>query len=271
MSRLRPSPFGAARRVAVVSPHLDDAALSLGATIARATAAGAEVVVVTVLAGDPASSDPAGRWDARCGFASAADAAVRRRREDAQACELLGARPLWLPFADEQYAPPDPVAVADALAVAVADAEAVLVPGWPLTHDDHAWLTRLASAHLDHERLGFYLEQPYGVNEALGRGYSHRPLVAAAATARRTAAGRRPEAVPFPATGAARAIHVRPTAAESRLKRRALECYASQLRGLGRHVLTRIRVHEVVAGGEALALAPGCVAAAPRPLSGRPG
>jgi LmbE family N-acetylglucosaminyl deacetylase len=269
VSRPRPSPFGTARRVTIVSPHLDDAALSLGATIARATAGGVEVDVVTVLAGDPASRDPAGRWDARCGFDSAADAAVRRRREDARACALLGARPLWLPFADEQYSMPDPGAVADALAAAASEAEVVLVPGWPLTHDDHAWLARLAWTHLDHERLGFYLEQPYGVDVALGRGYSHRPLIAAAATAGRTAAGRRP-AVPFPAEGPAQTIRVRPTTGEWRRKRQALACYASQLRGLGRHVVTRIRVHELAAGGEALALpAPGRLAAEAPPLAGR--
>jgi hypothetical protein len=46
-------------RVVVVSAHLDDAALSLGATIARVASMGGEVSVLTVLAGDPDSNSAA--------------------------------------------------------------------------------------------------------------------------------------------------------------------------------------------------------------------
>src|SRR5204862_73519 len=58
-------------RFAVVSPHLDDAILSLGAGIMGAGRAADEVSVVTVFAGDPESRAPAARWDARAGAAAA--------------------------------------------------------------------------------------------------------------------------------------------------------------------------------------------------------
>jgi LmbE family N-acetylglucosaminyl deacetylase len=51
--------------VAVVSPHLDDAALSLGAAIAALTRSGRTVRVVTPFAGDPSSDAPANGWEAQ--------------------------------------------------------------------------------------------------------------------------------------------------------------------------------------------------------------
>lgn len=46
----------------VLSPHLDDAVLSLGATIARLSRHGRSVRVVTAFANDPTSRAPAGPW-----------------------------------------------------------------------------------------------------------------------------------------------------------------------------------------------------------------
>src|SRR5207244_2118642 len=89
--------------VVVISPHLDDAIFSLGAAIAQTVRSGGDVTVLTVFAGDPSSSAPAGNWDARAGFATVGEAAHARRREDERACAHVGAIPVWLPFGDEQY------------------------------------------------------------------------------------------------------------------------------------------------------------------------
>jgi LmbE family N-acetylglucosaminyl deacetylase len=147
-------------RVAVLSPHLDDAILSLGAAIAHTRA---EVTVVTVFAGDPDSTVPAGEWDSRAGFRTEGDAARARRREDELACRDVGARPVWLPFGDHQYPPnDDDDAVAAAVESAVASADTVLVPAFPLLHDDHARLLALVERNgLCGRRLGRYVEQPY--------------------------------------------------------------------------------------------------------------
>ena len=73
-----------AGRVVVVSPHLDDAVMSLGATIAKAVQSGTRIEVLTVFAYKPSSSEPAGPWDTRCGYETEGQAADSRRAEDRQ-------------------------------------------------------------------------------------------------------------------------------------------------------------------------------------------
>lgn len=149
-------------RVVVLSPHLDDAIFSLGAAIASAGKRSA-VSVVTVFAGDPESDEPAGVWDARAGFRTAGEAARRRRAEDQLACADVGARPVWLPFPDHQYARgADDELVWSAVEEAIAGAETILVPAFPLQHDDHVRLRELVERHgVPNRRLGLYIEQPY--------------------------------------------------------------------------------------------------------------
>ena len=91
------------RRVVVVSPHLDDGVLSLGAAIAAWSRAGARVELLTVLGCDPASEAPAGGWDRRGGFGTEGASARARREEDRRACAILGATPVWLPFGSVDY------------------------------------------------------------------------------------------------------------------------------------------------------------------------
>jgi LmbE family N-acetylglucosaminyl deacetylase len=150
-------------RVVVVSPHLDDAVFSLGATIARASRSGAAIEVLTVFACDPDSEAPANGWDARGGFTTEGEAATARRGEDREACRLVGAEPHWLPFRGGGYTPDkDADAVFAAVAHRVSGAETCLVPGFPLRNDDHAWLARLFDERPAlSARLGRYVEQPY--------------------------------------------------------------------------------------------------------------
>jgi LmbE family N-acetylglucosaminyl deacetylase len=149
------------RKIVVVSPHSDDAVLSLGAAIASWVRRGAVVELLTVLALDPESEAPAGGWDGRAGFATEGEAAVRRRDEDRRACAVLGATPSWLPFGSvdyERHGSDDDVRARAGDALAGADA--VLVPGSPLSHPDHAWLVR-ALAETPLPVVGLYAEQPY--------------------------------------------------------------------------------------------------------------
>ncbi len=73
----------------ILSPHFDDAVLSLGGLIATAPE---RAVVVTVFAGTPAENI-AGRWDRRSGFASAAAAMRARAAENERALAVLGVAP----------------------------------------------------------------------------------------------------------------------------------------------------------------------------------
>jgi LmbE family N-acetylglucosaminyl deacetylase/GT2 family glycosyltransferase len=151
-----------ARRVVVLSTHLDDGVMSLGATLAGLSSAGVPAEVVTILAGDPDSRAPAGPWDRRAGFATAGEAASVRREEDRRACSILGVGTTWLPFDGVQYGlPVDEDAAWRAILGAAEGADVVLVPGWPLSHPDHMWLARLVLSRVSlGVRMGLYAEQP---------------------------------------------------------------------------------------------------------------
>jgi LmbE family N-acetylglucosaminyl deacetylase len=89
----------------LLSPHLDDAALSCGGAIHRWAAAGEPVLVVTVMTADPPPAAPSpyadyqhARWDLPPQAAYAA-----RRAEDRAALERLGARLAHLAFVDCIY------------------------------------------------------------------------------------------------------------------------------------------------------------------------
>jgi LmbE family N-acetylglucosaminyl deacetylase len=150
-------------RVAVVSPHLDDAVLSVGGTIHGLTARGASVTVVTVFAGDPDASTPPSYWDAARGEASQGAAVRVRRREDEAATAELGARALALPWPDSGYvAARDPAAIWQQLGPPLDESDAVLLPGWPLSHADHRYATLLTLERIDRRRpIVFYAEEPY--------------------------------------------------------------------------------------------------------------
>lgn len=150
-------------QVVVLSPHLDDAVFSLGATIAQAARAGSRVEVLTVFGCDPDSQAPPNGWDTRGGFATEGEAAMARREEDCEACRLVGAEPHWLTFRGSGYTPhKDADAISAAIARKVSGADAVLVPGFPLRNEDHAWLADLLDERPPPEaRLGRYAEQPY--------------------------------------------------------------------------------------------------------------
>ena len=131
--------------IVVVSPHSDDGVLSLGASMARWARSGRRVELLTVLALDPDSTAPSSGWDRRAGFATEGEAARARREEDASRVRALGVTPGWLPFGSVDFdRHGDDDDVWGAVRSAVEGADCVLVPGSPLTHPDHAWLTGLA-------------------------------------------------------------------------------------------------------------------------------
>ncbi len=149
-------------RIVVVSPHSDDGVLSLGAAMACWARQGRRVDLLTVLALDPGSEAPTEGWDRRAGFPTEGEAARARRAEDERACVLLGVTPVWLPFGSVDFERHgDDEDVWRAVRDVVDEDSLVLVPGWPLTHPDHAWLARLLGERLSGERIARYAEQPY--------------------------------------------------------------------------------------------------------------
>jgi LmbE family N-acetylglucosaminyl deacetylase len=212
----------------VVSPHLDDGVLSLGAAISHARRRGAQVAILTVLAGEPSSSAPAGPWDRKSGFGTAGEAARVRREEDRRACGILGAEPRWLPHEDHQYERrADDKAIRADVIEAVGDAM-VLLPGFPLSHDDHAWVAVLLEGAFARERVGYYVEQPYAI------WTGDQPF-------------------DWVAPGSAHPAQWRPAAADARdrlRKLRACRAYASQLPHLGSRPLLATCRREARLGGE---------------------
>jgi LmbE family N-acetylglucosaminyl deacetylase len=139
---------------------------------------GASVELLTVLACDPDSTAPAGGWDARGGFATEGESARARREEDRRACERLGVTPRWLPFGSvdfERHGTDEEVR--GAVATALGGADVVLLPGFPLTHPDHAWLAALLQ-RLDAgaARVGRYAEPLYVRREGVRPPASYRAL-----------------------------------------------------------------------------------------------
>ena len=195
-------------------------------------------MVLTVLGCDPDSTTPATGWDARAGFSTEGEAARARRAEDAAACALLGASPLWLPFGSvdyERHGGDDDVRCG--VVERLHGDDVLLLPGTPLTHPDHAWLARmLVAGDLPCSRLGFYAEQPYSL---------------------RARGGTPSETLRVDLAFEHRGVRVRDWVAKARAIRR----YRSQLPLLGlggrsplavpRHVLAEAR-----AGGEAVAWLP---------------
>jgi LmbE family N-acetylglucosaminyl deacetylase len=89
--------------VLVLSPHLDDAALSVGGVIASLAASGTRVVVGVLFDGQPPGSlSPAARaFHAQCGHGD--DAMTHRTAEDRSALRVLGAERLRASLPEALY------------------------------------------------------------------------------------------------------------------------------------------------------------------------
>jgi LmbE family N-acetylglucosaminyl deacetylase len=230
-------------RLVVVSPHLDDAVLSLGATLAHAAEFGAQVEILTVFACAPHSNAPTDEWDRKSGFTTEGEAAQQRRREDATACAILGVAPRWFEFGADPYERHGSMEeVVSAVAAATAGADTVLVPGFPLVHADHAALTNgLLSRGLSCRSVGLYAEQPYSFDRNATPNGAVPEMPAArirsgTLTWQRACAGSR----------------------HRQLKLQAVKQYISQLPQLGLSKLGHLRLrrmlwHEARLGGETIA------------------
>jgi hypothetical protein len=161
----------------VVSPHLDDAVLSVYGQL------GPETTVVTVLAGLP----PEGylsEWDAQSGATDSRARIIERREEDRRALERSASIPVHLDFPDRQYlaegmAKPSPAAIAEALLPYLETADEVLAPSALSTNSRNA-LRRLRRRRGSDHRLirnavlqvrpdaTLYAELPYALSEDRG-------------------------------------------------------------------------------------------------------
>lgn len=247
----------------VVSPHLDDAILSLGGTIAGWTGAGERVVIASIYTAGPALAEvpPAMR--------KFADYATRRA-EDAAACAVVGAEARYLdrverafrrPFlaASECFTTPASRAgfgtlrdVTAALASLLAELapDRIVLPLGIGNHVDHVEAMVAATDCLvEHPHVSFY-EDFYALSDAMRTQHpvaatvhwkpAHDPLRAAprlAAVLGRIAAARQGPALETlldPRWRSARWSVARSAIADTEAtKLDAIRCYASQTRAFG--------------------------------------
>jgi LmbE family N-acetylglucosaminyl deacetylase len=95
-----------AMRWIYLSPHLDDAALSVGGLIYDQTQSGIPVEIWTFMCSDPGLNEVssfAQLQHAQWGFANAVEAMRERRKEDLRAADILGAKAVHFDFLDCIY------------------------------------------------------------------------------------------------------------------------------------------------------------------------
>lgn len=170
----------------IISPHLDDAVLSIGGSIAAWTAKGERVVVATVFTDGPPLDDIAPRMRGLADYPT-------RRAEDSRACAAVGAEACWLgqierafrrPFlsARECFTTPNvrtgfatlPVVTAALATLAALAPDRILVPLGIGNHVDHVETmiaaTDWALAHDWRKRLVFY-EDFYALSTTMRRSH----------------------------------------------------------------------------------------------------
>lgn len=168
----------------IISPHLDDAALSCGGQIYMMTRQGQAVLIVTLMAGTPTEKalshyavDLHQRWQLRD------DAVTRRRDEDIEAARLLGADYLHGPIPDciyrcsqnseipfyisdeDIFGEIDPeenslIKAAAQYLASLPQAKSIFAPLGVGNHVDHQ-ISRLASEACFGKGLFYYEEYPY--------------------------------------------------------------------------------------------------------------
>jgi LmbE family N-acetylglucosaminyl deacetylase len=148
-------------QVAVLSPHLDDAVLSLWHVLSGP----GSVAVVNVFDAVPDGSDEVGGWwDALTRADSAVTRAGERHAEDRLALAVAGRESLDLGFVDGQYGVGQeaPEALAIAIDHAVPAPASLLAPAALSSHRDHRSVLAAALVLRERGRLvGLYADLPH--------------------------------------------------------------------------------------------------------------
>jgi LmbE family N-acetylglucosaminyl deacetylase len=120
----------------VVSPHLDDAVLSVGQFLAGRPG----TTVATIFAGYPKVLETQTDYDKLSGFNSAGEAITNRRIEDRLALAHLEAAPVHLDHLDHQYGEePDFAAIVEELKALITRVDPEFIAGpLGLLHPDHS-------------------------------------------------------------------------------------------------------------------------------------
>lgn len=176
----------------IVSPHLDDAVLSLGQHIAAPHTLDSPVEIVTVFAGKPAATVRT-PYDEVTGFVTSRDAVTERIAEDDRACAVLGADPHRYAYLDHQYQSSRTMSEFDSLVAGLrklwqTEETQVYVP-LGIGHPDHYFVADAAAracpmqfSVMVYEELPYRVLHPEQVTDALARwadrGFARQEVVA---------------------------------------------------------------------------------------------
>lgn len=149
----------------VISPHFDDAALSLGAYLSLEHR---RTLVVTVHGGPPLPGAQPSDWDVDCGFADGAEAHEIRSGEDQNSCGALGVHALALPQADGPYCDAVSFAGLGEVLIAIAPRCELLVP-LGVNQPDHRAVRNEVLDIIKHEQrsdleVSWYADLPYSAS-----------------------------------------------------------------------------------------------------------
>ena len=146
----------------VLSPHLDDAVLSVWSVVGG----GGDSEIVNVFAGVPEDGPPP-RWDRLAGADGRRAHMEARLDEDRAALALAGRTAVYLPFLDRHYrsAPPEAVELAEAIDASAAAASLLYAPAGIGGHEDHVLVREVGLALSRRGRIPIrlYAELPYAV------------------------------------------------------------------------------------------------------------
>lgn len=163
-----------------LSPHLDDAVFSCGATMARLRERGEEVTMLTLFCGNVARPEGfALDCQTSKGIAPETDYMALRRGEDREAAKILGVQALHWSFLEAPHrgynSPPELFAGAreedavwrqlSARFAELSRFDFVFCPQGLGNHVDHLQTIRAALAVFPLETLRFYRDTPYAIRE----------------------------------------------------------------------------------------------------------
>jgi LmbE family N-acetylglucosaminyl deacetylase len=219
----------------VVSPHLDDGALSCALFLAAHPGSS----VVTVFAGGPAPACPLTPWDRSARyFREGADVVGVRRGEDISAAALVNATTHHLPYWDRQYRT-GPYGYDGLPEKALAAAIARDLVNRASERPAESWLMPLGLGHPDHlltaeaglifaavypADVWLYEELPYAAEDRAEAERRKKSVIERGFTLAEDAALRIPH--------------------DRALKAAVVRCHASQRHALGRRLRTAVRVPE---------------------------
>lgn len=142
----------------IISPHLDDAVLSVGQTVQNLDG---DTIVETVFAGVP-KAGVLSAYDKSCGFLSSQQAMMIRRQEDAKAVASLGASSDHWPYFDRQYETRNDTGLLMHELSMYIEQQCERWAPIGLGHPDHVDLSEMC-ARAWHGAVLFYEELPYRV------------------------------------------------------------------------------------------------------------